>query len=1151
VRRRVLAALLLGVMLPTTGFGAGASPARAADAPGPSYALTDALPGGTQAGRVIASDGTGLLIGDGTRRLLREGSTETELVAPPQLDLHDSGTWLDGSLVVQQDYPNVTWYDGAGHGGRWTGSYAWTFVAAAPGGWVFATNVTTSTGTTFVRLRKVDAATGAVTTLRDLPVSALPSVASLLDSKGLRDRLVLLSRLGGRTVLTTVPFSGATQVVRTSDTSDASYNRGALFVSAAGVAWTDVASVHARLAGGAEINRAVSSPLSAEVVTGGLVYSTNGGSTLVSPNGVVTTGVVGGGAPYGSALVRHLDAGTAGVQTSGLYVLTVTGAPALLRADTAKRLTVRRVAVGADDVLWSDNGEAGAWALRAKARDLVADGPTVGVRTLSPTTAAVTTATDVSGDRAAVLQGTSLQILHRQADGSWTPEGAPLPSVNDARLTGGWLALNGLSVRNVLDGRAIDSLSGYANALAVAGDTAWGIASPPGSFGLLLRRTDLTTGRTRSVDVPGSLALRRPVAWGDAVAVVTTDGVGLQTALLRYAEDGSLLTSQTGLVGVPEALDEQLLVTRRTNGRELLALDRLTGATTVISDPYGIPAGSVSVHEGTVGWVGGDGVPRVETVTTRLAPPSYAGGASPATMAFGTPWAATLPVSGALDTCSVQIANAVGTVRDLACTPGRFQVTTSWDGLDAGGQPAPDGTYRWTLGGSGPSGQLPAAHGYFTLTGSPAATHTLTVSVDPTGPDANGVVRSDWPGIDCPTSACTATYPAGAVVTLSTEIGSGTSDGSWSGDCTASPCTVTLDQDRVVTKQLVDVPPFIRWVTARGLYGSYDEFDASVEFSEGLSGVTTSTARLREGVTGRFVPMARLLCTLSGSQVPCSTAGVTDVYFFPLARLVPGAPYAVVVAPSVVDRGGSSLVSGTSATFTAALDAPWTAATADWSGVPDPIAAGGSYAHEQQHGATFSYRFTGATVRWFFFRSPRGGRAKVTIDGVVKELAADQYAAIRYRAYRTYSGLSSGTHTLTVTVLGSHDSRSSGTDVVVDAFGTATSTCRSGLSGCTVTPVHTARLGLIDDGGWVGQGYRTMTRGSGATWTFYGTGFEVTGQGYARLSIDGRAFGPSTGFGFSLRRTGLSRGLHTVRLIASAPPGYSELLDLMWLQAVP
>jgi hypothetical protein len=37
----------------------------------------------------------------------------------------------------------------------------------------------------------------------------------------------------------------------------------------------------------------------------------------------------------------------------------------------------------------------------------------------------------------------------------------------------------------------------------------------------------------------------------------------------------------------------------------------------------------------------------------------------------------------------------------------------------------------------------------------------------------------------------------------------------------------------------------------------------------------------------------------------------------------------------------------------------------------------------------------------------------------------------------------------------------------------------------------------------------------------------------------------------SLKRTGLKRGMHTVRLIASAPPTYGEQLDLMWITALP
>jgi hypothetical protein len=60
--------------------------------------------------------------------------------------------------------------------------------------------------------------------------------------------------------------------------------------------------------------------------------------------------------------------------------------------------------------------------------------------------------------------------------------------------------------------------------------------------------------------------------------------------------------------------------------------------------------------------------------------------------------------------------------------------------------------------------------------------------------------------------------------------------------------------------------------------------------------------------------------------------------------------------------------------------------------------------------------------------------ARVTIDGVSKG-TVDLYAStVSWQVVKAYSGLTSGSHIIVVTVLGTKNPASAGTLIVVDAF---------------------------------------------------------------------------------------------------------------------
>jgi bacillopeptidase F len=97
-------------------------------------------------------------------------------------------------------------------------------------------------------------------------------------------------------------------------------------------------------------------------------------------------------------------------------------------------------------------------------------------------------------------------------------------------------------------------------------------------------------------------------------------------------------------------------------------------------------------------------------------------------------------------------------------------------------------------------------------------------------------------------------------------------------------------------------------------------------------------------------------------------------------------------------------------------------------------ASGGRYAVEHLKGASTSFVFAGTSVTWLTSSGPTMGRAKVYVDGVLKAKVDNYAARIRWGVRRTVTGLSQGTHTVTVVVSGAKKRASSGTDVVVDRW---------------------------------------------------------------------------------------------------------------------
>jgi hypothetical protein len=105
-----------------------------------------------------------------------------------------------------------------------------------------------------------------------------------------------------------------------------------------------------------------------------------------------------------------------------------------------------------------------------------------------------------------------------------------------------------------------------------------------------------------------------------------------------------------------------------------------------------------------------------------------------------------------------------------------------------------------------------------------------------------------------------------------------------------------------------------------------------------------------------------------------------------------------------------------------------------WSGFADPGASGGTVHNSTTPGAETAFAFWGPSVTWVSTTGPTHGHARVRIDGA-EVGTLDLYSATRAtQVEHTFSNLSAGRHVIRVSVVGTHNTRSTGNRVGSDAF---------------------------------------------------------------------------------------------------------------------
>jgi len=105
-----------------------------------------------------------------------------------------------------------------------------------------------------------------------------------------------------------------------------------------------------------------------------------------------------------------------------------------------------------------------------------------------------------------------------------------------------------------------------------------------------------------------------------------------------------------------------------------------------------------------------------------------------------------------------------------------------------------------------------------------------------------------------------------------------------------------------------------------------------------------------------------------------------------------------------------------------------------WLGLLNAGAATDGYRLSTVKNAALSFSFDGVQFDWLTARGRAYGKAAIYVDGVLAQ-TVDLYNASQQWQYKvTIQGLAYGHHTVTIKVLGTKNSRSTGIGVVFDGF---------------------------------------------------------------------------------------------------------------------
>ena len=305
------------------------------------------------------------------------------------------------------------------------------------------------------------------------------------------------------------------------------------------------------------------------------------------------------------------------------------------------------------------------------------------------------------------------------------------------------------------------------------------------------------------------------------------------------------------------------------------------------------------------------------------------------------------------------------------------------------------------------------------------------------------------------------------------------------------------------------------------------------QLSEPVVGVSAQTVAFRLHDTATDVP--------ASISYDDATHKIT---VHPSAPLTAGQSYDADLLPdgpgAITDFAGNQLDPDLH-TFRAATIVGETApgAAYAWRSLTNSKTYNGSYTLNNMPGSTAAYSFSGSSVVWYTIKDPYQGVASVSIDGHSKGTVNNYASTAAYKVAHSYTGLGSGTHTISIRVTGSKGS-SAGKDVRVsiDAFkdsGTYKGTPTVSYRWASVSS------SLADAGSYRAARYS----GTYMTFVFRGTSIDWRtilgpGMGRALVYVDGVSKGTFDNYsGVTIPKYlrhigGLSDAVHTLKIMVSS-----------------
>ncbi len=161
------------------------------------------------------------------------------------------------------------------------------------------------------------------------------------------------------------------------------------------------------------------------------------------------------------------------------------------------------------------------------------------------------------------------------------------------------------------------------------------------------------------------------------------------------------------------------------------------------------------------------------------------------------------------------------------------------------------------------------------LNGAPSTASMYTLNVSTTGAGSGTLVSSPG-GIVCGNQSfsCTASYPAGTTVYLSSQATAGSSLSSYGGNCSGINCSVTMNSDQSITADFETIPTPANAITFTGTATG----TVTDEGQGGCNGGAGGSASLSGNATLVAVPLASGGYSYSGTVTLSEGFGICDDY---------------------------------------------------------------------------------------------------------------------------------------------------------------------------------------------------------------------------------------------------------------------------------